>query len=213
MIQQITQIFQNYQAKPLGNVKEYATILPLIEINGQWHILYEVRGKFISHPSDTSFPGGKIELGETPQEAAIREAYEEIGVDPQAIDIIGELDYIVRDFRVVYCYVAVIRSYDFAHFQESDEVSRIFTVPLDYLLDKKPKFFPIHITENLADHFPFEQIFPKQNYHQRQRDIEIPVYQLRPLVNENLWGLTAQLTHRFIEIIRQEGLTQQLTSK
>lgn len=206
MIHQIQEIFQNYQAKPMGEVKEYATLLPLIFIDNELHILFEVRSPYISHPSDTSFPGGKIEIGETPQEAAIREAHEEINVSPQAIEIIGELDYIVRDFRIVYCYVAFINTYNLDSFEASDEVSHLFTIPLRFLLEQEPDFFPIHITENLTDAFPFDQIFSKKDYQQHQRDIIIPVYHLRPFIEENLWGLTAQLIHRFIEIIRKENI-------
>lgn len=204
MIQHIKDIFQNYQAKPIGNVKEYATLLPLLYKDGEIHILYEVRGQSISHPSDTSFPGGRIEVGESPQEAALREAHEEIGLLPDHVQIIGELDYIVRDFRVVYCYIGLVSHFDFNAFEESEEVSRIFTIPLSTLLQLEPDYYPIHITEDLSPDFPFEEVIPHQTRQQRHRDISVPVYPLRPDIDENLWGLTAQLTHRFIDIIRTE---------
>jgi mutator protein MutT len=38
-------------------------------------------------------PGGKLELGETAREAAIRESQEEIGVTPTIQDKIGETDF------------------------------------------------------------------------------------------------------------------------
>ena len=44
-----------------------------------------------SHPGQVSFPGGSIDPGETPVQAALRETLEEIGVDPAGIDIFGEL--------------------------------------------------------------------------------------------------------------------------
>ena len=44
-----------------------------------------------SHPGQVSFPGGSLDAGETPREAALREAYEEIGLVPAEIEVFGEL--------------------------------------------------------------------------------------------------------------------------
>ena len=44
-----------------------------------------------SHPGQVSFPGGSLDEGETPREAALREAYEEIGLDPVQVEVFGEL--------------------------------------------------------------------------------------------------------------------------
>ena len=44
-----------------------------------------------SHPGQVSFPGGSIDEGETAEQAALREAYEEIGLDPAQVQVFGEL--------------------------------------------------------------------------------------------------------------------------
>ena len=44
-----------------------------------------------SHPGQVSFPGGSLDEGETPVEAALREAHEEIGLDPAEVEVFGEL--------------------------------------------------------------------------------------------------------------------------
>ncbi len=43
------------------------------------------------HPGDVVFPGGRIEPGETPEDAAVREACEEVGIPEEAVDIVGGL--------------------------------------------------------------------------------------------------------------------------
>ncbi|HEY0642208.1 MAG TPA: CoA pyrophosphatase [Nocardioides sp.] len=44
-----------------------------------------------SHPGQVSFPGGSLDEGETPREAALREAHEEIGLVPDEVEVFGEL--------------------------------------------------------------------------------------------------------------------------
>ena len=44
-----------------------------------------------SHPGQVSFPGGTIDPGETPREAALREAWEETGVRPEGVEVFAEL--------------------------------------------------------------------------------------------------------------------------
>jgi 8-oxo-dGTP pyrophosphatase MutT (NUDIX family) len=44
-----------------------------------------------SHPGQVSFPGGSLDAGETTREAALREAWEEIGLDPAEVEVFGEL--------------------------------------------------------------------------------------------------------------------------
>ncbi|KRF16546.1 NUDIX hydrolase [Nocardioides sp. Soil797] len=44
-----------------------------------------------SHPGQVSFPGGGIDAGETPHDAALREAWEETGLDPEGVEIFAEL--------------------------------------------------------------------------------------------------------------------------
>ena len=48
-----------------------------------------------NHPGQMAFPGGRIEAGESPADAALREAHEEIGLDPSRVTVLRCLPYAV----------------------------------------------------------------------------------------------------------------------
>lgn len=49
------------------------------------------RDDLATHPGQISFPGGRVELGETPESAAVREAVEEVALDPSSVDVRGRM--------------------------------------------------------------------------------------------------------------------------
>ena len=60
--------------------------------DGQCEVVLTRRSSRLrSHTHQVSFPGGRIDRGEKPVEAALREAYEEVGIDPATVDVFGEL--------------------------------------------------------------------------------------------------------------------------
>ena len=58
----------------------YAVLIPLVQVDGEWHVLFEVRSLTMrKQPGDISFPGGRIDPTDaSPMEAAIRETHEEL---------------------------------------------------------------------------------------------------------------------------------------
>ena len=44
------------------------------------------------HAGQVAFPGGMLESGETHEQAALREAHEEVGIDPALVEVLGRLD-------------------------------------------------------------------------------------------------------------------------
>ena len=88
-----------------------------------------------THSGEVSFPGGRLDPGETPTEAALREANEEVGLDPRDVEIIGELDHVatvVSRSHVVPIVGRVANQLDLA--PASMEVGRVFWVPLAELV-------------------------------------------------------------------------------
>lgn len=69
-----------------------AVLLPIFEEDGEARIVLTRRAATLrSHTSEVAFPGGRIEDGETAVAAALREAQEEVALDPASVEVIGEL--------------------------------------------------------------------------------------------------------------------------
>jgi 8-oxo-dGTP pyrophosphatase MutT (NUDIX family) len=69
-----------------------AAVLVPIVLHPQPTILLTLRAaKLSAHAGQVSFPGGRIETGETPEAAAVREAAEEVGLDPRLPELLGRL--------------------------------------------------------------------------------------------------------------------------
>ena len=84
-----------------------------------------------THRGEVSFPGGRLDPGETPVEAALREAHEEVALDPSHVEVIGELDHLATmvSRSVIVPIVARLSGPPVVRAATS-EVDRILTVPL-----------------------------------------------------------------------------------
>jgi 8-oxo-dGTP pyrophosphatase MutT (NUDIX family) len=84
-----------------------------------------------SHRGEVSFPGGRLDPGETPLEAALREAEEEVGLDPSLVTVRGELRHLNTPVSHSYIVpkVATVRGRPDVHARTA-EVDRVLWVPL-----------------------------------------------------------------------------------
>lgn len=90
-----------------------------------------------THAGQVAFPGGRIDPGEDAVGAALREAFEELGLDPKAVEIVGELDpYETVTGYLVTPVLAVVRP-DQSLSPHEDEVADWFEAPLSFILDPK----------------------------------------------------------------------------
>ncbi|HEX2698567.1 MAG TPA: CoA pyrophosphatase, partial [Anaerolineales bacterium] len=119
-----------------------AVLVPLVWQDDEWHLLFTRRTDRVeSHKGQVSFPGGACDEGEsTPEQTALRETREEIGMDPHQVRVLGRLANMITitSFRVTPV-VGVIQWP--AVFKVGEhEVARIFTIPLNWLADRNNRW-------------------------------------------------------------------------
>ena len=158
-----------------------SVLIPFFEDAGEAHLLFIERPKGeYAHAGQIAFPGGKREEGESPVECALREANEEVGLDPRDVEILGELnDYDTRvtGFRVRPVVGVIPFPYAFA--PNPREVERLIEVPLARLLD--PTSFREEFRLALGRRWPV-------HYYSVGQDL--------------IWGVTAGMLTPLLEMIR-----------
>lgn len=178
-----------------------AIMIPLVEINQEWHVLFEVRSLTMrSQPGDISFPGGRIDPTDaSPMDAAVRETHEELGIDPANINVLGQMSaYISSPSFVVYPFVATIDQKEIHSFNKQ-EVEEVFTIPVDWLLDYQPYMHTVSVQPMPLTDFPFEKIVNGDKYQWRPRAIEEWFYDYGKYT---IWGLTARILKHFVETMK-----------
>jgi 8-oxo-dGTP pyrophosphatase MutT (NUDIX family) len=119
-----------------ADARPAAVLCLLFEHDGEANVVLTRRSVHLrSHSGEVSFPGGRLQPGELPLQAALREANEEIGVDAGAIEIIGQLTPLttVRSPALVHCFVGCFRPPAPARLTFSfdpGEVEKVFWVSL-----------------------------------------------------------------------------------
>jgi 8-oxo-dGTP pyrophosphatase MutT (NUDIX family) len=129
----------NPGSRPLrpGPLQPAAVLVPLVLRDGALNMLLTLRTEGLRHHSgQISFPGGKIEPGDSDVIAcALRETREEIGLGPEFIDVLGALDlYVTITGFAVLPVVGLIRP-GFSLELDRQEVAEVFEVPADFALD------------------------------------------------------------------------------
>jgi 8-oxo-dGTP pyrophosphatase MutT (NUDIX family) len=114
-----------------SDLRPASLLVPLyVEAGELWTILTKRTDHLPNHRSQIAFPGGGRELKEDPWGAAVREAHEEIGLDPKTVLRLGELDEgeTPTGFRVIPCVGAV--PHTFKAQPNAGEIADVFSLPL-----------------------------------------------------------------------------------
>lgn len=114
-----------------------AVCIPLLERAEGLHVLFTRRSSRLdNHAGQICFPGGRIEPTDTSfVEAALRETWEEIGVEPRYIELIGAHPSFLTSTRYTMKPMIGVLQPGFSLRPDQREVAEIFEVPLSFLLD------------------------------------------------------------------------------
>jgi 8-oxo-dGTP pyrophosphatase MutT (NUDIX family) len=165
--------FEQFQGRP---ARFAAVLLPLLRHDDEWHLLFTRRADSVeNHKGQVSFPGGGTDPQDTsPEDTALRETEEEIGVQRQHVRLLGRLGQMLTVTNFLVTPVVGVIPWPYTFKIHTPEVGRVFTMPLAWLANKN-------------------------NYHEFVRqESGRGVVAYYPFDGEMLWGATARMTVNFL---------------
>lgn len=177
-----------------------AVLIPLVQNrDGETSILFEQRALDLDvQPAEICFPGGGIEEGETPLEAAVRETREELCLKRDQIRVIGEIEG-VQNAGIVTIHAFLGELTGYAGTWSQNEVDHTFLIPVSWFLEHEPETYMTTITTEPGEDFPFDLIPGGRNYPWRRRQHPIYFYRHPEGV---IWGLTAGMLQMLMQKLK-----------
>lgn len=152
------------QAPPQGQTTSpanAAVLLPLFRHDGEWTLLMTRRALHLRHhPGQLSFPGGRIEAGESSEAAALREAFEETGIAAGQIRLLGQLPAINTSTGfIVQPWLGLMDKLPALQLQQ-DEVDSVLLLPLHEALSdrrRQTEIWPLRGKKQRLFFIPWQQ--------------------------------------------------------
>ncbi|MFH1524616.1 MAG: CoA pyrophosphatase [Chloroflexota bacterium] len=160
-----------------------AVLIPLVWWKDEWHLVFTRRTEAVEHhKGQVSFPGGGCEPDESsPEETALREAWEEIGLKAEDVRLLGRLNEVITitGYRVMP--VVGMMPWPYAVRLEPAEVRRVFTIPLTWLADR--------------GNWEEQPVTPEGALR------PFPVVKYRKYDGEILWGVSGRIVFNFLSVL------------
>jgi len=158
-----------------------AVLLPLYEKEGELYIVFTRRPETMQHhKGQICFPGGRCQDDdESDRDTALREASEEIGLRPEDVEVLGELDKMCTassNFLITPFVGVIPHPYEFT--VNDDEIDELIEIPVSVLLDKNnyyEKLQEFHGMPYLGSFFDCE--------------------------GKVIWGATAKILRQFLDLV------------
>lgn len=174
-----------------NNPREAAVLMLLYPKNNETHLVLIVRNSYPGvHSSQIAFPGGKVEIeDENLEQTALREAYEEVGVNPKSVEIIKPFSqvYIPPSNFLVSPFMGIADE-EVKFTANPDEVKHVLEFPLSSFLDEK-SIIQVKMTTSYAT------------------NIQVPAFQVEKYI---VWGATAMMMSELKMVIQNSLLLKSL---
>jgi 8-oxo-dGTP pyrophosphatase MutT (NUDIX family) len=166
-----------------GSLRPAAALLLIYPIDLSWHIPLTVRALDLRHHTgQVSLPGGRIDSGETVEEAALREAHEEVGLDRRDVVVLGRLTPLPIVVSGHLLHPVVGAAADRPRLAiASREVDRLLELPLSRL--------------NQPDAVAWEE---RERSRPPYGVMDVPYYDVH---GERVWGATAMVLAEFLDLL------------
>lgn len=197
--------FSNRQPGIIGerDFRQYAVLIMMVETDEGMALLFEKRSETLNRqPGEICFPGGQLEADETPVEGALRETMEELLVTKEQLEVLGAGDLFISPYNIIiHPFIARLKNYCYQF--SRDEVAGVFTVPIRFFKENKPRKYHNFLNHELPADFPYESIPGGKNYPWHKGTYEISFYHYK---EEVIWGMTARMVESAVELIEAYGL-------